>query len=176
MSGIRAAATGIMSRAEPRMIYEEILSAEKRLLDATAVGCRTGEAKIINLCKLFGSAETPIQDLTTPDGTSVWAGDGVHLTSPAYRVAARLLMAELEKSDHGETGEPATKQARLECGPGSFAAAGEAGGQTATATAKTGHAAALAVRPAATNAKIYQQRQRAGLKLRRFEIRRMAQR
>jgi hypothetical protein len=43
-----------------------------------------------------------------------WAGDGVHLTSPAYRVAARLLMAELEKADHGEVGEPVLKRARLE--------------------------------------------------------------
>jgi hypothetical protein len=44
----------------------------------------------------------------------VWAGDGVHLTSPAYRVAARLLAAELEPSVLGETGEPATKRPRLE--------------------------------------------------------------
>jgi hypothetical protein len=44
----------------------------------------------------------------------VWAGDGVHLTSPAYRVAARLLAAELERSVLGEAGEPATKRPRLE--------------------------------------------------------------
>ncbi len=44
----------------------------------------------------------------------MWAGDGVHLTSPAYRVAARLLAAELERSVLGETGEPATKRPRLE--------------------------------------------------------------
>ncbi len=56
----------------------------------------------------------PLQELTTPDGTSVWAGDGVHLTSPAYRVAARLLTAELERSELGETGEPTTKRPRLE--------------------------------------------------------------
>jgi hypothetical protein len=78
------------------------------------VGHRTKEAKVINLCKLFGSAETPIQDLTTSDGTSIWAGAGVHLTQPAYRVAARLLMAKLERADHGEAGEPAVKRARLE--------------------------------------------------------------
>ncbi len=94
--------------------YEEFLGAEKRLLDAAAAGDRTREAKVIDLCKLFGSAETPLQELTTPDGTSVWAGDGVHLTSPAYRVAARLLAAELERSVLGETGEPATKRPRLE--------------------------------------------------------------
>jgi hypothetical protein len=58
--------------------------------------------------------ETPLQELTTPDGTSVWAGDGVHLTSPAYRVAVRLLTAKLERSAPGETGEPATKRPRLE--------------------------------------------------------------
>ncbi len=69
---------------------------------------------MVDLCKLFGSAETLIQDLTTSDGTSIWAGDGVHLTSPAYRVASRLLMAELEKADIVEAGEPALKRARLE--------------------------------------------------------------
>jgi hypothetical protein len=94
--------------------FEEFLGAEKRLLDAAAAGDRTREAKVIDLCKLFGSAETPFQELTTPDGTSVWAGDGVHLTSPAYRVAARLLTAELERAEQGETGEPVTKRPRLE--------------------------------------------------------------
>ncbi len=44
----------------------------------------------------------------------MWAGDGVHLTSPAYRVAARLLAAELERSVLGETGEPATNRPKLE--------------------------------------------------------------
>ncbi len=57
---------------------------------------------------------TPLQELTMPDGTSVWAGDGVHLTSPANRVVARLLAAELERSALGETGKPATKRPRLE--------------------------------------------------------------
>ncbi len=94
--------------------FEEFLGAEKRLLDAAAAGDRTREAKVIDLCKLFGSAEIPFQELTTQDGTSVWAGDGVHLTSPAYRVAARLLTAELERAEHGETGEPVTKRTRLE--------------------------------------------------------------
>jgi hypothetical protein len=87
---------------------------EEFLLDAAEAGDRTREAKLIDLCKLFGSAETPPQDLTTPDGTSIWAGDGVHLTSPAYRVEARLLTAELERSASGEMGEPATKRPRLE--------------------------------------------------------------
>ncbi len=94
--------------------FNEVLGAEKRLTEAAVAGHRTREAKVIDLCKLFGSAETPIQYLTTSDGTSIWAGDGVHLTSLAYRVAARLLMSELERADHGEAGEPAVKRARLE--------------------------------------------------------------
>jgi hypothetical protein len=97
-----------------RKQQREDTPAEKRLLDVAAAGDRTREAKVIDLCKLFGSAETPLQELTTPDGTSVWAGDRVHLTSPAYRVAARLLAAELERSVLGEVGEPATKRSRLE--------------------------------------------------------------
>jgi hypothetical protein len=104
---------GHVTNQGEKEFYEEFLSAEKRLLDAAAAGDRTREAKI-DLCKLFGSAETPLQELTTPDGTSVWAGDGVHLTSPAYSVAARLLAAELERSAMGEAGEPATKRQRLE--------------------------------------------------------------
>ncbi len=42
------------------------------------------------------------------DGASIWAGDGVHLTSNATRVAAMKMMA------CGETAEPANKRARLE--------------------------------------------------------------
>jgi hypothetical protein len=75
--------SGHVTNQGEKDFYEEFLGAEKRLLDAAAAGDRTREAKVIDLCKLFGSAETPPQDLTTPDGTSVWAGDGVHLTSPA---------------------------------------------------------------------------------------------
>jgi hypothetical protein len=90
----------------------------------------------LTFAKLFGSAETPIQDITTSDGTSIWASDGVHLTSPAYRVTARFLMAELEKADHGDVGEPALKRARLKkCGPGACAAASKASGQAAAAAA-----------------------------------------
>jgi hypothetical protein len=106
--------SGHVTNQGEKDFHEEFLGAEKRLLDAAAAGDRTREAKVIDLCKLFGSAETPPQDLTTPDGTSVWAGDGVHLTSPAYRVAARLLTAELERSASGEMGEPAAKRPRLE--------------------------------------------------------------
>ena len=46
------------------------------------------------------------------DGVSIWAGDGVHLTSNASRVAARKLMADLARG--GEEGEPANKSTRLE--------------------------------------------------------------
>ncbi len=91
----------------------------------------------IDLCKLFDSAETPLQELTTPDGTSVWAGDGVHLTSPAYRVAARLLTAELERSMLGETGEPATKRPRLESVvPAAAAEAADAAAAAAVASTR----------------------------------------
>ncbi len=106
--------SGHVTNQGEKDFYEEFLGAEKRLLDAAAAGDRTREAKVIDLCKLFGSAETPLQELTTPDRTSVWAGYGVHLTSPAYRVAVRLLAAKLEQSMLGETGEPATKRPRLE--------------------------------------------------------------
>jgi hypothetical protein len=46
------------------------------------------------------------------DGTSIWAGAGVHLTSNASRVAARKLMADL--AHRGEEGEQAAKRTRLE--------------------------------------------------------------
>jgi hypothetical protein len=46
------------------------------------------------------------------DGTSIWAGNGVHLTSNASRVAARKLMVDLARG--GEEGEPAIKRTRLE--------------------------------------------------------------
>jgi hypothetical protein len=67
---------------------------------------------LINILSFFGSFESPPQDLTTVDGASIWAGDGVHLTSNASRVAARKLMADLAKG--GKEGEPATKRSRLE--------------------------------------------------------------
>ncbi len=46
------------------------------------------------------------------DGTSIWAGDGVHLSSNPSRVATRKLMADLVRG--GEEGEPANKRTRLE--------------------------------------------------------------
>jgi hypothetical protein len=92
--------------------YHEFADAEKCPLEAAPMGERTGRARLINLLSFFGSGESPPQDLTTMDGTSIWAGDGVHLTSNASRVAARKLMADLVSG--GEEGEPANKRARLE--------------------------------------------------------------
>ncbi len=46
------------------------------------------------------------------DGASIWAGDGIHLTSNASRVAARKLMADLTHG--GQDDEPAAKRTRLE--------------------------------------------------------------
>jgi hypothetical protein len=43
---------------------------------------------------------------------SIWAGDGVHLTSNAARVAAMKLMADLASG--GDASEPASKRAQLE--------------------------------------------------------------
>jgi hypothetical protein len=59
---------------------------------------------------LFGSAESSFQDLT--DGASSWAGDEVHLTSNATRVAATQLMRDM--ANGGSSGEPTDKRARLE--------------------------------------------------------------
>jgi hypothetical protein len=76
------------------------------------MGERTGKARLINLLSFFGSGESLPQDLTTVDGTSIWAGNGVHLTSNASRVATRKLMVDLVNG--GEDGEPTNKRARLE--------------------------------------------------------------
>ncbi len=53
-----------------------------------------------------------MQDITTVGGASIWAGDGIHLTSNATRVAALKMMAYIINGS--ETGEPAYKRARLE--------------------------------------------------------------
>jgi hypothetical protein len=55
---------------------------EKSLSDAAAAGALTSEAKIINILEFFGPLESTLQELATVDGTSIWAGDGVHLTPP----------------------------------------------------------------------------------------------
>jgi hypothetical protein len=86
--------------------------AEKCLLEAAAMGERTGKARLLNILSFFGSCESPPQDLTTVDRASIWVGDRVHLTSNASRVAARKLMADQARG--GEEGEPAAKRTRLE--------------------------------------------------------------
>ncbi len=90
----------------------ELAGAEKCLREAADMGEKTGKARLVNLLSIFGSCESPPQDLTTVDGTSIWAGDRVLLTSNASRVAARKLMADLVRG--GEEGEPANKRSRLE--------------------------------------------------------------
>jgi hypothetical protein len=90
----------------------ERTSAEKSLTEAAAAGDRTKEARIINITEFFGQHESSLQDLATVDGTSIWAGDGIHLTSNATRVAARRLMEIVDGGAGGE--EPVIKRARLE--------------------------------------------------------------
>jgi hypothetical protein len=90
----------------------EFSGTEKCLLEAAAIGERTGKARLLNILRFFGSRETQPQDLTTVDGASIWAGDGVHLASNTSRVAAKKLMADLARG--GEEGKPAAKRSRLE--------------------------------------------------------------
>jgi hypothetical protein len=90
----------------------EFAGAEKCLREAADLGEKTGKARLLNILSFFGSCKSPPQDLTTVDGASIWAGDGVHLTSNASRVAARKLTADLARG--GEEGEPANKRTRLE--------------------------------------------------------------
>jgi hypothetical protein len=104
--------TDHMSNRLSGELAAEFAGAEKCLLEAAAMGERTGKARLINLLSFFGSGESPPQELTTVDGASIWAGDGVHLTSNASRVASRKLMTYL--ANGGEEGEPANKRARLE--------------------------------------------------------------
>jgi hypothetical protein len=101
----------VSNRQDPDF-FREISRSEKSLSDAAAAGALTSEAKILNILEFFGPLESPLQELATVDGTSIWAGDGVHLTSNATRVAATRLMKNI--AGGGETQEPATKRARLE--------------------------------------------------------------
>ncbi len=104
--------TSHVSNRQDLDFFREISGSEKRVSDAAAAGARTSEARILNILEFFGQLESPLQDLTTFDGTSIWAGDRVHLTSNATRVAAMKLMASI--TGGGETPEPANKRARLE--------------------------------------------------------------
>jgi hypothetical protein len=101
----------VSNRQDPDF-FREFSGSEKSLSDAAAAGALTSEAKIINILEFFGLLESPLQELATVNGTSIWAGDGVHLTSNATRVAATRLMKIIVGGS--ETQEPATKRARLE--------------------------------------------------------------
>ncbi len=100
----------VSNRQDPEFL-REISGSEKSLSEAAAAGKRTAEARILNVLEFFGPLESPLQELTTVDGASIWAGDGVHLTSNASRVAAMKMMAYVIG---GETAEPTSKRARLE--------------------------------------------------------------
>ncbi len=68
-----------VSNCQDPDFLREISGSEKSLSDAATAGALTSEAKIINMLEFFGPLESPLQELTTVDGTSIWAGDGVHL-------------------------------------------------------------------------------------------------
>jgi hypothetical protein len=103
--------THVSNRQDPDFL-RELSGSEKSLYDAAAAGELTSDAKIINMIEFFGPLESPLQELSTVDGTSIWAGDGVHLTSNATRVAATKLMKAINGGSKPQ--EPATKRARLE--------------------------------------------------------------
>jgi hypothetical protein len=90
----------------------EISGSERCLTEAAAAGEWTAEARILNMLGFFGPLESALQELTTVDGTSIWAGDGVHLTSNASRVTALKLMLYI--ATEGAGSEPPNKRARLE--------------------------------------------------------------
>jgi hypothetical protein len=100
----------VSNRQDPDFL-REISGSEKCLSEAAAAGKRTAKARILNVLEFFGPLESPLQELTTVDGTSTWAGNGVHLTSNATRVAAMKMMAYIIG---GKTPEPANKSGRLE--------------------------------------------------------------
>jgi hypothetical protein len=139
----------VSNRQDPEFL-RELSGSEKFLSDAAAAGKGTAEAKILNLLEFFGPLESNPQELTTVDGTSIWAGDGVHLTSNAARVAARKMMAYVIG---GETAEPASQQACEagigDTGEGHRPAGGQACAACGSAAAEAGAPSALAVRPAA---------------------------
>ncbi len=102
------------NRLDPEFTVD-LFRAKKCLTEVAAARERASEARIVNKfnnLSFFGSAESSLQDLTTVDGASIWAGDVVHLKSNAMRVSARKLMTEVEKGDGVD--EPSNKRARLE--------------------------------------------------------------
>ena len=93
--------------------YEnELLGAGNRL--SGAVAATDLEVTFINTMSFFGPVEVPLQDKCTADGFSIWADDGVHLTSSAATVAAAQLMAKLNSTDTDDGDEPLPKRQRLE--------------------------------------------------------------
>jgi hypothetical protein len=132
----------VSNRQDPDF-FREISGSEKSLSDAAAAGALTSEARILNILEFFGPLESPLQDLTTVDGTSIWAGDGVHLTSNATRVAAAKLMAR-RRRDAGagkQEGEAGIGDSSEDHSP--------PGGKGRSAGAKAGTAPVVAVRSAA---------------------------
>jgi hypothetical protein len=90
----------VTNRLDPEFLTE-ISGSEKCLTEAAAAGERTYEARILNMLGFFGLLESPLQDLTTVDGASIWAGDGVHLTSNATRVVDQKLMQHIATEGAG---------------------------------------------------------------------------
>jgi hypothetical protein len=50
----------------------EISGSKKCLTDAAAAGKRILEARVLNTLEFFGPLESPLQELTTVDGTSIY--------------------------------------------------------------------------------------------------------
>ncbi len=75
--------SGHVTNQGEKDFYEEFPGAEKRLLDAAAAGDWTKEAKVIDLCKLFGSAETPLSGTNDAgrDFSVGWRWGTPHLAS-----------------------------------------------------------------------------------------------
>jgi hypothetical protein len=61
----------VSNRQDPEFL-REISGSEKSLSEAAAAGKRTAEARILNVLEFFGPLESPLQELTTVDGASIW--------------------------------------------------------------------------------------------------------
>ncbi len=106
--------TNYVSNWQDPDFLREISGSEKCLTDAAAAGELTSEARILNILEFFGPLESPLQEITTVDRTSIWAGDRVQLTSNATRVAAMKLMVYIASGGGGGGGgEPASKRGSL---------------------------------------------------------------
>jgi hypothetical protein len=139
----------VSNRQDPDFL-REISGSEKYLSEAAAAGKRTAEAKILNVLEFFGPLESPLQELTTVDGTSIWAGTGC--ISPQTPPESPR-----QKAD-GIRHRRRDRRASQQTGEAGIGDTGEVypplGGQTcaarASAATQAGAAAALAVRPAAS--------------------------